>query len=305
MSDPETAGPSPHHPTGVSLTLEIEAGLAALRAGDLEAALGHFVAAHERARATGDLEGESAALRHQSFVWRQRSDWARAMDCATAAVAAAEAAGVRDPLAEAMNAQATIFQAQGDHAQAMPILKEAAALSFDRRVQALIFANMGAIAAEQGDLATARKHFLASAERFRQAGYYFGEAVTLNNFGRAAMDVGNPRIALPMLQEARAAARRAADAELLGIVHTNVAEAHERLGELEAGAREAAEALEIFTRLANHARRAECLRVLGSIAAAQGDVTSARAHYTGALDAAIVAGAAAEQERIEAALKAL
>jgi len=305
VTDPEFEATSQEQRAGVSLSRDIEAGLAALRAGDLDAALARFVAAHGRARAAGDLEEESAALRHQSFVWRQRSDWSRAMECASAAVEAAESAGVRDALAEAMNAKATVFQAQGDHARAMPILREAAALAFDRRVQALIYANMGAISAEQGDLATARKHFLASAERFRQAGYYFGEAVTLNNFGRAAMDVGNPRLALPMLQEARAAARRAADAELLGIVHTNVAEAHERMGELDAGAREASEALAIFTRLANHARRAECLRVLGSIAAARGDVPAARAHYADALDAATVAGAGAERERIASALETL
>jgi tetratricopeptide (TPR) repeat protein len=294
-----------HDPTPRGATALIAAGAAALRAGDLDTALARFLAARDAAREGADLEAESAALRQQSFVWRQRADWERALECAEASVALAEDAGVRDALAESLNALGTIFQAQGDFDRAEPILRQAAEIAFDHRVQALAYANMGSIAAERGDLETARRHFLASAERFRQAGYHFGEAVTLNNFGRAALDLGNARIALPMLQTARGAARRAGDAELLGIVQTNVADAHQRLGEHGDGTREAAEALEIFTRLANHLRRAECLRVLGALDASRGDAAAARARYAEALEAADVAGAAVERQRIEEAVRAL
>jgi tetratricopeptide (TPR) repeat protein len=308
VTDPESSEPPPYTPSsaeGGDHIGQIAAGLAALRAGDLSAALDAFAAAHASAVAGGDLAGQADALRHQSFVWRQRSDWSQAMECAERAVEVAESAGMRDPLAEALNAKATVYQAQGDFDRAEPVLREAAALSFDPKVQALIYANLGAIAAERGDLVTARKHFLASAERFRRAGYHFGEAVTLNNFGRVALDVGNPRIALPMLQDARGAARRAADAELLGIVQTNLAEAHERLGQIEEGTQEANDALAAFTRLANHARRAECLRVLGTLAASAGDRGRAREHYERALEAADAAGMTTERERIEIALKEL
>jgi tetratricopeptide (TPR) repeat protein len=283
----------------------LDVGLAALRAGDLDRALGGFVAAEADAACAGDAGARSAALRHQSFVWRQRADWARALDCAERAIAEAETAGLRDATAEALNAKATVFQAQGDFAQAEPILRQAAEVSFDQRVQALAYANLGAIAAERGDLTVARQHFLAAAERFRHAGYHFGAAVTLNNFGRAALDLGNARLGLPMLQDARAAARTAADAELLGIVLTNLAEAHERIGEAAEGEQEGEEALAIFTRLANHVRRAECLRVLGALAAARGDRALARSRYESALAAADAAGTIPERARIEEALKTL
>jgi tetratricopeptide (TPR) repeat protein len=292
--DPEREGMNP-----------LQTGLAALRAGDLDRALGGFVAAEAAAARAGDAEARSAALRHQSFVWRQRADWMRALDCAERAIAEAEGAGLRDATAEALNAKATVFQAQGDFARAEPILRQAAEVSFDRRVQALAYANLGAIAAERGDLTHARQHFLAAAERFRQAGYYFGEAVTLNNFGRAALDVGNARLGLPMLQDAREAARRAADAELLGIVLTNLAEAHERLGQAAEGEREGGEALVIFTRLANHVRRAECLRVLGALAAWRGDRPLARTRYESALEAADAAGTIPERTRIEQEIEKL
>jgi len=302
MTSPPPSDPLDPDPDG---TTPLETGLAALRAGDLDRALGGFVAAEAAAARAGDAEARSAALRHQSFVWRQRADWGRALDCAERAIAEAEAAGLRDATAEALNAKATVFQAQGDFAQAEPILRQAAEVSFDRRVQALAYANLGAIAAERGDLGQARQHFLAAAERFRRAGYHFGEAVTLNNFSRAALDVGNARLALPMLQDARAAARLAADAELLGIVLTNLAEAHERLGEAAEGEREGEEALTIFMRLANHVRRAECLRVLGVLAASRGDRSLARARFESALEAADAAGTIPERARIEEALKSL
>jgi tetratricopeptide (TPR) repeat protein len=283
----------------------IAAGMTALRAGDTDAALAAFESAEAEARATDDAVLLSTALRHQSLVLRQRSEWDRAIGLARAAADAARAAGLREELAQALNAEGIVHESRGALDEAAVPLREAASLTSDSRVLAIVLANLGSLAAQQGDLATARRYFLDAAARFRDAGYAFGEAAVLNNFGRAALDRGNARVALPMLDDALGAARRAGDSELTALVRRNRAEALVLLGQHHEGESEAAGALAVFSGAANHVRCAECLRVLADAACARRDVDGARARLREALAAADAGGAVLERERIAERLAAM
>jgi len=277
---------------------EIAKGLARLRAGDGSEALDAFAAAEALARANGDEIGLANALRHSSLVWRQRSDWDRAAALAREAVEVARAAGVREPLAEALNAEAIVHQSRGAFDIAVPLLEEAASTASERRTIAVARANLGSIAAQRGDLETARNHFIEAARSFRSAGYAFGEASVLNNFGRAGLDAGNGRVAAPMLEDALGAAKRAGDAELIAIVQRNLAEAYGLLGRHELAQSLATFALETFTAEGNQARRAECLRILGELARATGDDALALRLLEEARSEARASGVEAEIERI-------
>jgi tetratricopeptide (TPR) repeat protein len=284
---------------------EIAAGLAAMRAGDSDGALAAFAAAEVHATDADDPAALSSALRHQSLVWRQRSDWDRAGALAQRAAEVAEAAGLREPLAEAYNAAAIVHQARGAYELAEPLLQAVLSLTYDQRVLGAALANLGTAAALRGDLEGARRRFLEAAQRFRACGYSFGEASVLNNVGRAGLDKGNALVSAPLLRDALGAARRAGDAELTAIVQRNLAEALGLRGEIAEAEEVAREALATFTTEGNEARRAECLRILGELALRDGRPETARERFAEALAAAQAGASPIEVERATERLSAV
>lgn len=277
--------------------------MAHLRAGDGDGALAAFDDAARLATGLDDVAGLSAALRHQSIVRRQRSEWDEAIVLAHRAADVARAGGLRDALAEAYNAEAVVHQSRGAFAEAEALLAEAFVTTDDRRLLGAVLANLGSIAAQRGDLEGARTHLLGSAKEFRACDYFLGEASVLNNLGRLCLDQRNVRIGLPMLQDALGAARRAGDAELVAIVQRNLAEAVGLSGNPDEAESLAATALETFTAEGNEARRAECLRILGELDEARGNRARAIERWRAAL--AIADAPPLERERIEERLKAV
>jgi tetratricopeptide (TPR) repeat protein len=278
----------------------IARGMSALRAGRGDEALVAFGEAEAAARAAGDDAGVSSALRHASLVWRQRSDWERAATLARRAADVAREAGLREPLAEALNAEAIVHQSRGAFDDAVPLLEESSRTAAERRTVAVARANLGSIAAQRGNLDVARAQFMEAARGFRSVGDAFGEALVLNNFGRSGIDAGNARVAMPMLEDALGAARRAGDDELTAIVRRNLAEAYGMLGRRDEARVLAEEALAVFTAEGNQARRAECLRILGELAQAAGDSTAAERFLHEAYSVAAASDARTELDRIAA-----
>lgn len=276
-------------------------GMAHLHAGDGDAAIASFTDARRIAGELRDVAGLSAALRHESIVRRQRSEWGEAIALARQAADAARGAGLRDALAEAYNAEAVVHQSRGAFAEAESLLADAFASTDDDRLLGAVLANLGSIAAQRGDLEGARTHLIGSARKFRDSHYFLGEASVLNNLGRLGLDQGNGRVALPMLQDALGAARRAGDAELIAIVQRNLAEAMGLAGDPDGAEAVAITALGTFTAEGNHARRAECLRILGELDAARGNRAGALERWRTALR--IAEAPPLERERIEARLR--
>jgi tetratricopeptide (TPR) repeat protein len=293
--------PRPLDAGGASVAQRISEGLAQLHAGKGDDALAAFAAAVSRAEQIGDAAGLSEALRHQSSVHRQRSEWSEAVALARRAADAARAAGLGDALAQAYNAEAVVHQSRGAFEEAETLLAEAFVSTDNDRVLGAVLANLGSIAAQRGDLEAARTHLVGSARKFRDCHYFLGEATVLNNLGRLGLDQGNARVALPMLQDALGAARRAGDTELVAIVQRNLAEATGLLGDPDAAEQLALTALAAFTAEGNEARRAECLRILGELDEARGNHERAVERWTEAL--AIANAPPLERERIEARLR--
>src|SRR5690349_24603138 len=65
---------------GTPAETALRRGVEALNAGALEDATLALREAETLATASGDFETLAAALREQSMIWRQRSEWDRALD---------------------------------------------------------------------------------------------------------------------------------------------------------------------------------------------------------------------------------
>ena len=307
MSSPGTPPPSPDAtpPAGrvprAAVAERIAQGMARLHAGDGDGAIAAFTEARRIAGELRDVAGLSAALRHESIVRRQRSEWDEAVSLARQAAEAARGAGLNDALAEAYNAEAVVHQSRGAFEEAESLLADAFVTTDDDRLLGAVLANLGSIAAQRGDLESARTHLIGSARKFRDCRYFLGEASVLNNLGRLGLDQGNGRVALPMLQDALGSASRAGDAELIAIVQRNLAEAMWLAGDHAGADAMATTALATFTAEGNEARRAECLRILGEIDEARGDRPRAVERWRAAL--AIGGTTPLERDRLEKRLR--
>lgn len=253
------------------------------RGGRLDRALRLFAEVAESGCAD-ELRAE--ALCRQASVHRARCDWSLAVDAARRGAALAVQAGHADLHAEALNAEAVIYLTRGEFEEAAPLLERVLALAAGDRVRGIAAQNLGAIAAQRGDHREAERLFLESRARFAAAGYEFGEATALNNAAAAALDRHEPAVALELSGEAISIAARLGDLELRGIAEINHAEALAGLGRRDEAEERASVALGHFNAAGNALREVECLRLLGDIRAARGDIGTAERCYRRGLDVA-------------------
>jgi tetratricopeptide (TPR) repeat protein len=279
----------------------LEEGLRHQKSGALDKALECYRAA---AAAAEDAQSMSEALRRQAVVHRTRSDFVTALEVAEAAASAASAALLADQYAEAMNTVASVHLARGAFPEAIVLFETILGITRDDRIRGNALQNLGSIAAQQGDFETARRHFMASHACFQEAGYEWGEAFVLNNFGRAALDRGNFAIAASMLENAVGAARRVEDRDLLALATLNHAEAIAGLRDLSRAETLVRSALDYFLMSGNKWRRVECLRLLGDIAAKRDERDTARQFFAEGLALADEIGAAADVATLKARLAA-
>jgi tetratricopeptide (TPR) repeat protein len=240
---------------------DIDEGLRLEKSGMLDRALAHYEAA-----ATGnDPLTVTTAWRRRASVLRTRCDWEGALAAARESAAVALRHGLDDAHAEALNAEAAVFQSQGDFAAASPLLERMLSMTRNPRIRGVALQNLGSIAAEGGDYEQAEHRFLESYRCFKEAGYDWGQAFALNNYGRAAMDRGSLDIAARVLAQAVELARRVEDLDLAALATMNLAETMLAADDLERADEAASTALGYFDMVGNRWRRVECLRLLGDI----------------------------------------
>jgi tetratricopeptide (TPR) repeat protein len=138
----------------------------------------------------------------------------------------------------------------------------------DGAARALI--NLGTLATDAGDDATARRHYEEALAIHRTGGHARGMATCLNNLGAIARNALDFGAAIGWYEEALVAARAAGDRDILGLIGINLALARARSGQLAAASRAIREALAIVLEL--DARRAgtSALEVAAEIARALG-----------------------------------
>ncbi|MGZ8494027.1 MAG: tetratricopeptide repeat protein, partial [Gemmatirosa sp.] len=219
---------------------------------------------------------QAEAVRRLGDTHRARGAWDEARRAYARSAAIADAAGLRDLLAEALNAEGSVAVLQGDAEQAGRVFERALRENPGPRVRGLLLQNIGMCAVRERDHARAVELFVASLGCFRESGYRRGIIIALNNLGAARIEVGEPTAAVPLLREAASIARELHELDLLLLTVRNEAEVCLKLGRLEEAEQYIGEALGHFSRAGNESRRAECLVILGDVQ---------RAHGTAALDA--------------------
>src|SRR5688572_9909685 len=243
-----------------SSAMQIEVGLAHEKRGALEEAL----ECYRSVAATADNpQSLSEALRRQANVYRMRSEWDLATDLAQRAEEAALSAGLTDQYAQCLLSTGAIAQMRGDRAAAAKLYERVLTTSQDPRIRGWALQNRGSISAQEGEWESARSLFKQSQQSFLQAGDFWGQSVAMNNYGRAALEHGNMRMAVELLGDALRAATRVNDQDTVAVVLANRAEAYAGLGDLAQAISEAEKALEFFRRVGNATRQVETLRLLG------------------------------------------
>jgi len=279
---------------------DIEEGLRLEKFGMLDRALAHY----EAASSGDDPLTVTTAWRRRASVLRTRCDWEGALAAARESAAVAVRHGLVDAHAEALNAEAAVFQSQGDFAAARPLLERILAMTTDPRIRGVALQNLGSVAAEGGDLETAEHRFLESYRCFQAAEYLWGQAFALNNYGRAAMDRDNFEIAERVLARAVDLAREIEDLDLAALATMNLAETMLCAGDLERADETASTALGYFEMAGNRWRRVECLRLLGDINRRDGQMEIARRCYAQGLELARELGVQLEITRLQDRLRA-
>ena len=186
-------------------------GMRAEQLGVLDRALDDYMAAAEFA---SDEDVRTQALTRQADVLRTRCDWEAALDVAQRSRSVAMRAGLRLRAAEACIAEGNVHLSRGKFDDALPIFEEVLASSDDQRLRGIALQNIGSIQAQQGMLEAAVATFGESFTCFEKAGYLRGQAIALNNQGRAALDGGDATSASRILEEALVLAREVEDGEL-------------------------------------------------------------------------------------------
>jgi tetratricopeptide (TPR) repeat protein len=281
----------------------LDTGIRYEAGGVPDKALEAFVAAE--AAATDEPAVRIEAMRRQADVLRTRCAWAKAVEAARRSAEAAKRAGEPILEAEALNAEAAVYQSRGDFAEATALYDAMLRMTPDDRIRGIALQNLAAIAAQSGDQVTAEQRFLESYQHFQAAGYRRGEAIALNNYGRCLLDQGDVDSAEPILEQAVAKAADLGDLELLALARLNFAEVRAQKDDLGRAEELASAALGYFGVTENRWRRVECLRLLGDIALRRGQPAHARAFFEAGLRSARELNARVEQQQLEERLKKL
>ncbi len=294
--------PQGHHPRHDDAQDALDAGLRAEHADDLQRALHHY--ADAAIRAGDDPIIVAQALTRQAAVYRRLSEWDLAASYAQRAREIAEGANLPELRADALVAEGNALMCSGRLTEAAAVYHRLVRVALNDRQRGIAMQNIGSIHAQQKQFEWAAEAYEASRSLFRSAGYARGEAITLNNLGRLAHDLGNLADAERLLTEGLAAAREVGDAELAALARLNLAQLRVDQNALPAAAAMVAEAYGHFVVSENRWRQIECLWVLADIAEREGQSSLVRTYLERGRDIARQINAKVELERIEARLGA-
>ena len=280
----------------------LDEGVRYERNGLLDAALERYWTAAERAT---DRALIIEAFTRLTDAYRGRCEWDRALEAARRGAELAREADLPVQLAEVLNAEAIVHQAKGDFAAAEPILEEVLGLADTDRLRGIALQNLGSIAAQRRDYATAEQRFVDSRRHFQRAGYQRGEAIALTNRAAVALDRGDPALAAASSEQAVIIAKQVGDLDILGVATLNFAEALARQQRYAEAEDHASTALGYFAIAENTLRRVEGLRLLASVYIAQNDRSTGRRCYEQALDLARKIDAKRSIEEIEGLMAGL
>jgi putative nucleotidyltransferase with HDIG domain len=277
----------PPHQGGQSALLD---GRSFERQGKLEEAAGCY----ERV-VNGDPSGQSPlaieALRRLGILCHRRNEPARARSHCRQSLEAATAIHNDFLAAEALNALAGFEFESGDIESARQ--RFLAALELGRsseELQGRILQNLGILANVEGDLQTARHHYLNSLQAFVHAGDERGCAIAYHNLGMISTDQKQWEEADRYFVASHAGATSLGDVHLQGLCLLNHAEVHLARQRFERARDSAEAALRIFDQLGARLDKAGAYKVLGAIYRETGHHAVAESRLRAAMELALETG---------------
>ena len=274
----------------------LDRGFRFKQAGSVTRALESY---NDALAAAGTSLVEAEARLRMARVLRSTSRWDDAVREAREAVRIATESRVGDLAAEAMNVEIGVGLLRGDFDEADDLAAKAMSLAQSARVRGITLQNRGSIAALRKNFSLAERLFAESVAAFRESEYELGLAVALVNAAAAARDMEQPQRALRLSEEAADLCRRVNALDVLLVAVQNQASALVALGRLDEAEARLTEALGHFTSARNPIRQAECLEIMGEMAArGTGDVETAMRCYGRARDLAVAAGDRLLAERL-------
>jgi tetratricopeptide (TPR) repeat protein len=271
-------------------------------AGYHDRALSRYIAA---AAAAVDASTRSEAVRRQSDVHRNLSQWSDSLAAAERAESIARENDLQDLTAEAINAQGAVHHTRGDFETAEKFYARAIEMSSDARVRGIVLQNLGTLAAQRGDLETAAVRFKEAYDCCKEGGYERGMLFALMNYARSVFEQGKKDVAERLLHEAELLAINMMDLDISHLAALNRAEAMIERGAYDEAETLISSALGYYGNSGNVYRRLDALRLLGDITMRRGTHEQARIFYEAAADLADKIEATQEIDLLRARLASL
>jgi HD-GYP domain-containing protein (c-di-GMP phosphodiesterase class II)/Flp pilus assembly protein TadD len=217
---------------------------------------------------SGDVERATAALRSIGQLHFERGALEEARDVLGASLAIAEVNRLPEPTAAALNGLAIIEQFAGRADSARTLYERAWTIAGDLsnlQLLASIEQNLGTLANIQGDLTTAKRHYLMAFGRFQMLGDDLSAARLLNNLGMTQVDAGEWDEAEASFDRAFALADALRHLPTLGNIETNRGDLCLQRGQLVRAREHCDRAFEIFARLDSKTGLGEAHRLYGAL----------------------------------------
>ncbi|HEX5725146.1 MAG TPA: HD domain-containing phosphohydrolase [Longimicrobiaceae bacterium] len=267
----------------------LEKAAAQVRAGLWPAAVLTYEEAWRKCLRAGDVTALLEVIRKLGHCYRQAGERELAEECFGLALEVAERHGNFLVASSALNGLAILFQAAGDIAGAEQHYLRARDLAVrvgDEELTGYIEQNLGTIANIRGNLEEAHLHYVSGLEHLRAAGDERGAAGALNNLGMLHIDMGRLSEAEVYFDESLAVCEKIGDVVTASYVHINRAELFLALGQPDRARASCDEGFEIASRLNDQARRAEALKVYGTVYRETGKLHLAEIHLVQAVEIA-------------------
>ncbi|GIH04403.1 SARP family transcriptional regulator [Rhizocola hellebori] len=269
------------------------------RVGDWAAT---FESALEAAQHLGErhpIRVDILSLLGSAYAVGGRHDLAVAVltDC----VEARQALGDRDGETKARINLAISYERQGLYPEAMVQMESALAScqhSEDRTLEMLLLGgNMPVALNKMGEHARARDCLLKGVALADQVGSEFEILRAKQNLGDTYVLLGQPEVALPLLQESMELAQKIGNARTVAIAMATIADALRGLGDFKAAVEMAERAYDSIRVMGHQTTECELLNALACNQLAAGQIEEARRSYETAQELAVATGSAHERAR--------
>lgn len=259
------------------------------RAGHWSSAIDLCREAFRRSVVAADADSLLESVLRTGFCYRQMGDRELATDYLELGLAIAKAHNDIGRIGRAYNGLATLLHMHGEFFEAEEhyrLARAAALKQSDARTLGNIDQNLGALAVIKGELQEGLLHYRSALECYRRIDHQRGIAGVLNNMGPLYIGLDEFENADECLKQALTISKEGGDVVTEGIIHINRTELLVTVGDLAQARTSCDEAFEIFSRLGEHANRADVLRFYGIIYRETNKLYLAETHLREAIDVA-------------------